>query len=154
MNPESSQPDQNRLILTPPEALVIHCSDYRFQAAMRAFLRGVTTHSYDLLAIPGGPHFAAARYFLPKYHTIGKQNVTLLVELHQLKRLILIDHTDCAFFQRRLSFFYAGATPDEQQIVSATKSRNIFQEWLPSIRVDAYFARLAGGDTVSFSSIL
>lgn len=148
----SSQRQHNHypLSLTPPEALVIHCSDYRFQAAIRTFVQSITTQPFDLLAIPGGPHLAAAGTLLPEYHMIVKQNVALLVELHQLTRLILIDHTDCAFFQRRLSLFYAGDSPDQQQMVSLKQSRAVVEQWFPALGVDAYFAERVSEQGVRF----
>jgi predicted metallo-beta-lactamase superfamily hydrolase len=147
MNPELSP---THLVLTPPEAVVIHCSDYRFQAAIRTFLGTITTHSFDVLVIPGGPHFAAAHYFLPKQHTVGKQHIKFLVEFHQLKRLILIDHADCGFFKHYLSHFHAEPTPNEKQTANLKKACAIIQEWFPTLLVDAYFAEVHGADSVRF----
>lgn len=154
MNPASGHRGPVGLVLTPPEAVVVHCSDYRFQAAIQTFLRTITTHSYDLLAVPGGAHFAAAGYFLPKHHAVGKYHLKLLIELHHLKRCILIDHADCAFFKQRLAFFFAEPSLKEKQLANLRKAHAVVQEWFPTLLVDAYFAQAGDERLVDFSRIV
>ena len=142
------------LVLTPPEAVVVHCCDYRFQAAIPEFLRqGLAISSYDLLAIPGGVHFASMGDFLPKHLRVHKQSLKFLIEFHKPERLILIDHTDCAFFKHRLAFFFSEPSFTEKQIANLRKARTVVQDWFPTLTVDAYFAEAQGDHSVSFTRI-
>jgi hypothetical protein len=154
MKLESSYLSQVALVTTPPEAVVVHCSDFRFQAAIHDFVQTeLRLHSYDLLAVPGGPHFASAGNFLPKHYTVGKQHLKFLIEFHQLKRCVLIDHADCAFFKHRLSFFFPEPSFNEKQIANLRKAHGVVQDWFPKVTVEAYFAEALGDQPVSFSRI-
>jgi hypothetical protein len=142
------------LVLTPPEAIVVHCSDYRFQAAIQEFLRqGLSIRSYDLLAIPGGAHFASMGDLMPKHLKVGRQSLKFLIEFHQPQRLILIDHADCAFFKHRLAFFFSEPSLSEKQIANLRKARRVLQGWFPDVAVDAYFADARADHPVSFTKI-
>ncbi|MBI3951122.1 MAG: hypothetical protein HY314_11795 [Acidobacteria bacterium] len=154
MNREPGYQGQVPLVTTPPEAVIIHCSDYRFQAAIHEFLQAeLELRSYDVLAVPGGPHFASASDWLPKHFTVGKQNLRFLIEFHQLKRLILIDHSDCAFFKHRLAFFFSEPSMNDKQIANLRKARRVVQDWFPTLMVGAYFAEAPGTEPVRFIKI-
>jgi hypothetical protein len=154
MNAERSHSGKIALTRTPPEALVVHCSDYRFQAAIQEFLyQGLSLHSYDLLAIPGGAHFASTGAMLPKHHAVGKQSLTFLIEFHQLKRLIFIDHADCVFFKNRLAFFFPDPSFNEKQIANLRKAMGVVRDWFPLVAVDAYLAEAQVDHSVSFTRI-
>lgn len=154
MNSEPTYAGQVDLVIQPPEAVVVHCSDYRFQAAIQEFLRQeLIIHSYDLLAIPGGAHVASMGDLLPKHLKVCKQSLKFLIESHHPNRLILIDHADCAFFKHRLAFFFTEPSFNENQIANLKKARRVLQDWFPEVSVDAYFAEAHGGQRVSFTRI-
>jgi len=154
MSPDASYRGQVGLVLTPPEAIVVHCSDYRFQAAIQEFLcEGLNIHSYDLLAIPGGAHFASMGDLMPKHLKVGKQSLRFLIEYHQPKRLILIDHADCAFFKHQLAFFFSEPSFNEKQIANLRKACRVLQGWFSKVTVEAYFAEAPDNRSVSFTKI-
>lgn len=154
VNPDLSYRGQGELVLTPPEAIVVHCSDYRFQAAIQEFLRqGLNLSSYDVLAIPGGAHFASMGDLMPKHLKVGKQSLRFLIKHHRPHRLILIDHADCAFFMHRLAFFFPEPSLNEKQIANLRKGRDVLQDWFSKVTVDAYFAEIHGDHSVSFTKI-
>ncbi|MGO9269176.1 MAG: hypothetical protein ACLQOO_02775 [Terriglobia bacterium] len=47
----------SKIELAAADVLVVHCSDHRFQGALREFLDQTLglKSNYDLLAVPGGP---------------------------------------------------------------------------------------------------
>jgi hypothetical protein len=142
------------LIAGSPVAIVIHCSDYRFQEAIPEFLReGLAIDSYDLFVIPGGAHFASIGDLMPKHLKVGKQSLKFLVERHQPRQLILIDHADGVFFKEEMSYFFIGHTLNERQTASLKKARGELQEWFPRMIVDAYFAEAQGHEPVHFLKI-
>jgi hypothetical protein len=151
VNIEGDPQGTTPLVLTPPEAVVVHCSDYRFRAATQEFLRReLGLHSYDLLALPGGPHFASMWDLLPKHYTVGKQHMAFLIRGHELKRIILIDHSDCSFFKHRLSFFYPEPSFNEKQIANLKRAGGVIRDWFPTLTVNAYFAEAQGDASVRF----
>ena len=80
------------------EVLAIHCSDHRFQAGFYEFLNRKLKldENYDLLVLPGGPQCLTLVEYLPKFSWAGWKWFRFLVDAHDLKRLILIQHQDCA----------------------------------------------------------
>lgn len=156
MKPELAYQSKVGLIAGSPEAVVIHCCDYRFQAAMREFvLEGLGIRSYDVVALPGGAHFASMEMevLIPKQMKVGKDSLKFLIEHHQPERLILIDHADCAFFKDRLAFFFSEPSLNDRQRANMKKAHDVLQDWFPRVTVETYFAEASGDHSVSFTKI-
>jgi len=81
--------------------LVMHCSDHRFQGALREFLdrRLGLEANYDLMAIPGGPQALAETPHLPKFTWATRKWLRFLVDAHSLDRVILVAHQDCGWYK-------------------------------------------------------
>ena len=86
---------------TDAEVLAIHCSDHRFQAGFYEFLNLKLNldENYDLLVLPGGPQCLTLVEYLPKFSWAGWKWFRYLVDSHDLKRLILIQHQDCRWYK-------------------------------------------------------
>jgi len=83
------------------EVLAVHCSDHRFQGALREFLDQTLglNANYDLLAVPGGPGCLAEEPYLPKFAWVSRKWFRFLIEAHSLARVILIAHQDCGWYK-------------------------------------------------------
>jgi hypothetical protein len=84
-------------------AAAIYCSDGRIGEHFDDFLQvGLGLPRYDRVALPGGPACLAGH---PQAH-LEEQGVVdelkFLVEVHGLKRIILVAHEGCAFYASRL----------------------------------------------------
>jgi hypothetical protein len=84
-------------------AAAIYCSDGRVGEHFDDFLQhGLRLPRYDRVALPGGPACLAGH---PQAH-LEEQGVVdelkFLVDVHQLKRVVLIAHEGCAFYAARL----------------------------------------------------
>src|SRR5262245_45082772 len=84
-------------------AAAIYCSDGRIGEHFDDFLQsGLGLPRYDRVALPGGPACLAGH---PQAH-LEEQGVVdelkFLVEVHGLKRIVLIAHEGCAFYGTRL----------------------------------------------------
>ncbi|HLO40604.1 MAG TPA: carbonic anhydrase [Phycisphaerales bacterium] len=84
-------------------AAAIYCSDGRLGEHFDDFLQnGLQLPRYDRVTLPGGPGCLAGH---PQAH-LEEQGVVdelhFLVEVHKLKRIILIAHQGCAFYGNRL----------------------------------------------------
>ncbi len=136
------------------EAVVIHCSDHRFQNGFRDFLtEWLRLRSYSLLAIPGGGHALSLGQFLPKFAKIALQNISFLVKRGKPRKIILIGHDDCLFFKEQAQFFFVEANLNQKQFANLRKAREVIQERLPGLPVELYFADASPDGSVQFIQI-
>jgi len=96
-----------------PEAIVVHCSDPRFQGALREFLErglGLETGGYVPVVVAGGVPVLARPYLLPQeFRFLRERFERHRTDFPSLRRLILINHEDCRYYEmlksRGLAFF-------------------------------------------------
>jgi hypothetical protein len=132
--------------------LVVHCSDSRYQAAFRDFVRnGLKVESYALLAVPGGPQFLVPSEFLPKFPWVGRQWVKFLADLGHAGRVILIAHQDCKWYQDA-RFAPAPADLRARQIQDLAQVSAWLRQRFDGIAVECYFASQEG-DEAAFDSV-
>ena len=82
--------------------LVVSCSSNSFLPYLREFLEkelALAEGTYDLLLVPGGPQFLLLTEYLPKFAWVGRKWITFLVERHGLKRVVVVSHDGCAWYQ-------------------------------------------------------
>ncbi len=86
-----------------PEAVVITCSDPRFQAAFREFIEvklGLTQGKYIPFVIDGGAGVLGRPESLPKEFKFVKERLeTFKQRFCSIKRIILINHEDCTYYE-------------------------------------------------------
>ncbi|MEK6676079.1 MAG: carbonic anhydrase [Planctomycetota bacterium] len=84
-------------------AAAIYCSDGRVGEHFDDFLQtGLSLPRYDRVALPGGPACLADH---PQAHLQAQgvvDEMKFLIEVHALKRVVLIAHEGCAFYTTRL----------------------------------------------------
>lgn len=132
-------------------AAALYCSDGRLGEHFDDFLQnGLSLPRYDRLCLPGGPACLAAH---PQAH-LEQQGVVdelqFLVEVHKLKRVVLIAHQGCAFYATRLEL----KEPRMELLQRADLVRAAaFVHRVTGIdAIDAYYARFAKGE-VAFESV-
>src|ERR1051325_8327358 len=85
-------------------AAALYCSDGRVGEHCDDFIQnGLKLPRYDRLCLPGGPACVAGH---PEAHLEEKgvvDELHFLVEVHKLKRVVLIAHQGCAFYGNRLA---------------------------------------------------
>ena len=132
--------------------LVIHCSDPRYQAQFRDFVRNqLGVERYALLAVPGGPQLLAPSEDLPKFPWVGWQWVKFLGQLGHAARVILIAHHDCQWYQDA-RFAAAPANLRARQIQDLDEVSTRLRERFGDARIERYYARLEGDQAV-FDSV-
>lgn len=72
------------------DALVVHCSDLRFQSAYRKIIDELG-HYYDLLVFPGASKAIAS-------HSLVVENIKLLYEFHKFDEIHIFNHINCGAF--------------------------------------------------------
>jgi len=124
------------------DVLVIHCSDHRFQAAFYEFLNLKLNldENYDLLVLPGGPQCLTLVEYLPKFSWAGWKWFRFLVEAHDLKRLILIQHQDCGWYKELPFHLHSSTEPRLRQEEDLRRARLILAREHPHLSVELYYA--------------
>lgn len=142
----TSQPYETRIPYerTRIQAGAIYCSDGRVGEHFDDFLQnGLGLPRYDRVALPGGPACLAGH---PQAH-LEEQGVVdelrFLIDVHKLKRIVLIAHEGCAFYNTRLEL--------ESRRMELVQRADLVRAAAFVLRVtgvsvvDAYFARLVEG---------
>ncbi|MBX3363520.1 MAG: hypothetical protein KF866_02035 [Phycisphaeraceae bacterium] len=122
-------------------AAAVYCSDGRIGEHFDDFLQNcLKLPRYDRVALPGGPACLAAH---PEAH-LEEQGVVdelkFLVEVHELRQIVLIAHQGCAFYTNRL-----GLTEPRLALVQKAdlvRAAAFVHRVTGLDRIDAYFARL------------
>ncbi len=137
---------QLKSVLREPqtEVLAIHCSDYRFIDGYHEFLSDKLglDGNYDLMAVPGGPQSLTTTEHLPKCSWASLEWFRFLVEAHPVKRLILIQHHDCAWYRTIPSHLHSSPEPRRRQEEDLARVRAVMQKEFPHLRIEAYYASL------------
>jgi hypothetical protein len=133
------------------QAAAVYCSDGRFGDQCDDFLHNALgLPRYDRLAVPGGAaclagHFAAHR----EEDTLVAQ-LEFLISAHDLRRVVLIGHEDCAFYTTRLEMSPAGLA--ERQHEDLAKAAARVRQMKQDLLVDAYLA-IRQGDAIAFERV-
>jgi hypothetical protein len=132
-------------------AAAVYCSDGRLGEHFDDFLQnGLSLPRYDRVSLPGGPACLAGH---PQAH-LEEQGVVdelqFLVEVHGLKRVVLIAHGGCAFYGNRLEL----KEPRLELVQKADLVRAAaFVHRVTGLdHIDAHFARLVD-DRVVFERV-
>lgn len=132
-------------------AAAIYCSDGRVGEHFDDFLQnGLGLPRYDRIALPGGAACLAGH---PQAH-LEEQGVVdelrFLVDVHGLRRIVLIAHEGCAFYSNRLEL--KERRLELVQRADLVRAAAFIHRVTSVDRIDAFFARLLEG-RVRFESI-
>jgi hypothetical protein len=133
-------------------ALAIYCSDGRWGLSLDEFCyRGLDIPRYDRFVVPGGPVWLNLRHIdLLCPYDAARDQLSFLVEAHQLERIVLIAHYGCAFYARLLGKDPEGCLPaQEEDLQAAAKT---LRAWFAGIEVEGYMA-MREGDSLRFHTV-
>jgi hypothetical protein len=126
-------------------ALVVHCSDPRYQPHFQEFLaKGLGLRLYGLLAVPGGAQLLTMTDYLPKYSWTGWRWTKFMMNLSQPDRVVLIAHEDCRWYLDP-RFGHGLTRIEARQIEDLEQVRRSMIERFGARRIDIYYARLESG---------
>ncbi len=132
-------------------AAAMYCSDGRVGEHFDDFLQNaLSLPRYDRISLPGGPACLAGH----PQTTLEEQGVLdelkFLVEVHKLKRIVLIAHQGCAFYATRLEL----SEPRLELVQRADLVRSAaFVHRVTGLdAIEGYFARFADGK-VTFEQV-
>ncbi len=123
-------------------AAAVYCSDGRVGEHFDDFLQnGLGLPRYDRLALPGGPASLAGYSDSTIEAQAVMDELKFLVEVHGLKRVVLIQHEGCAFYRLRL-----GLTSDQivrYQDDDLSRAAQVIREHTGLSKIEGYFAARA-----------
>src|SRR6476646_7902867 len=136
---ESKTPYESQRI----HAAAIYCSDGRMGEHFDDFLQnGLKLPRYDRLALPGGPAALAEHPETKLEHDAVADELKFLIEVHGLKRVVLIQHQNCAFYTGRLNL--SGFQVESRQREDLAAAAAFVRKITGVEKIDAYFAREIG----------
>lgn len=132
-------------------AAALYCSDGRVGEHFDDFLQnGLSLPRYDRVSLPGGPACLAGH----KQAHLEEQGVVdelqFLVEVHKLRRVVLIAHQGCAFYATRLELNEPRL--ELMQRADLVRAAAVVHRVTGLTAIDAYFARL-DDDRVLFEQV-
>jgi len=137
------------------DVLAIHCGDYRFQSAFHEFLNQSLKldGNYDLMVIPGGPLSLTLMEYLPKFSWSSWKWLRFFVEQHEVRRLILIQHQDCAFYRTMPHHLHSSAEPRQRQEQDLRRAAQAMKKELEHLTVELYYAGWDATDHIRVDSV-
>ena len=125
-------------------AAALYCSDGRLGEHFDDFIQnGLSLPRYDRLCLPGGPACIAGHQEAHLEEKGVLDELHFLVEVHKLKRVVLLAHQGCAFYASRLGL----KEPRLELVQRADLVRAAaFVHGVTGLEaIEAYFARLVDG---------
>jgi len=132
-------------------AAAIYCSDGRMGEPFDDFLQGgLKLPRYDRVALPGGPA-CLADHQQAHVQTQGVvDELKFLIEVHKLRRIVLLAHEGCAFYATRLEL--KDRRLELLQQADLIRAAAFVRRITGIEAVEAYFARL-GNDGITFETV-
>lgn len=129
-----------------PDALVIHCSDPRFQRAFKQFVYSeLNIQTPMFIVLPGVSSHFGVQGALPKNWYGLKESIATMTGVHKVPRVILINHDDCKGYAKIASLIGRIVPMKELQSKHARAlAEFIRKEYLPNAEIEAYQAKLIG----------
>lgn len=125
-------------------AAAVYCSDGRLGEHFDDFLQnGLNLPRYDRVALPGGPACLAGH---PQAHLEEKgvmDELQFLVEVHRLKRVVLLAHESCAFYVTRLEM--KEPRMELLQKADLVRAAAVVHRVTGLEAIEGYFARMVEG---------
>ncbi len=124
-------------------AAAMYCSDGRIGDQVDEFLHhGAGFPRYDRLVCPGGPVALSSR-LLALWDARGvEEQVRFLVEVHDIRTVVLVAHEGCAYYAHRLGV--AVDRIEHEQRADLVKAGAAVAKLAPGVAVQSYFARVSG----------
>jgi hypothetical protein len=120
-------------------AAALYCSDGRWGEQMDEYLhQGCGWPRYDRLAIPGGPATLSGEISVLWEESFVRKYLEFLVRAHRLKRLALIAHEGCAFYQEWLHL--PPERIQQRQIRDLQQAQQQLRLSLPGLQIHTLFA--------------
>ena len=119
-------------------SLLMHCMDFRFGKKMKEFMdQNNLLGDADLVSIAG----AAKNIVNPETQAFALRQIEISKDLHGMKQVILMNHTDCGAYGGRKSF--ADDKVEYEKLTADLKeAREIVKTKWPELEVKLWLAHI------------
>jgi hypothetical protein len=128
------------------DALLLNCIDYRLTAATTQFMgKHGLAGKYDQIILAGGALGAKNDKF-PAWGTTFWDHVQLALDLHHIRKIVIVDHRDCGAYKIIFGEDFA-ADPKKELEVHAKQMRSLkddIAQKYPKLQVEMYLMALNG----------
>jgi hypothetical protein len=128
------------------EALVLNCIDYRLVNEVTSLMNERRmANEYDQLILAGATLGVATDKF-PAWAQTFWEHLAVSVQLHQIQRIIAIDHRDCGAYKLAFSQDF-GADPEAETAIHTkvmTDFQALVKEKQPALEVETWLMTLNG----------
>ncbi|HKX02721.1 MAG TPA: carbonic anhydrase [Methylomirabilota bacterium] len=128
------------------DALLLSCMDYRLIAETERYMSGRgLRHKYDHVILAGGALGALTEKY-PAWNQTFWQHLDVAIQLHQVHKVIVLDHRDCGAYQVILGEDFAKDRAKETT-VHAEQLQNLRKRIVaqyPSLQVELLLMSLDG----------
>ena len=132
-------------------AAAIYCSDGRLADHVDEFLHnGLALPRYDRVTCPGGPVCLAGRLGAHWEALAIEEQLRFLAQVHEIGRVVLIAHAECAYYARRLAIPREHTETEQKE--DLRKAQAAVRRIVPRVEVSLYFARIVDAQIV-FESV-
>ncbi len=125
-------------------AAAMYCSDGRMGEHFDNFLTvGLSLPRYDRVILPGGPACLAGYPEMIVNEESVVDELKFLIDAHQLRRVVLVQHQNCAFYTSRL-----GLSEPRLELVQRAdlvRAAAYISRVVKLDQVEGYFARIDNG---------
>ncbi len=133
------------------KALVFHCIDFRFGKAIKKYLEeNNLLGNCDIIAVAGAAKNIVASANDADRMFILKQ-IELSKSLHNIKEVILINHTDCGAYGGRKAF-PSRAEEENQHFMDMKKAADIIRAKYPDLRIKSVLANIEDSGEIHFDT--
>ncbi|MBI1373022.1 MAG: hypothetical protein GC159_09700 [Phycisphaera sp.] len=121
------------------KAAAVYCSDGRFGEQFDDFLYNVLKlDRYDRLAIPGGPAVLATNSKTFTEHRAADKQIGFLLDVHDINRMVLIQHLGCAHYAQLLRLPPKEAK--QRQLDDVHRAAEHLHKLAPDLKIEAFLA--------------
>jgi len=156
MSEQQTQPITYEIVDVQPEAIVVHCSDPRFQTAFQEFIRNelkLGEGTYIPMVISGGVGSLSEPLKLPKEFKFIKERIELFLNrFDSIHRIVLINHEDCRHYEvlrdyvGNLFLRHVPTLQERQRKDLASVAKTLLGLFKPNLGIDLYYTRFLEGD--------
>lgn len=129
-----------RFARTTTDVLLVCCSDPSFQTAFRRFVEAeLGVKHYIPIIKPGGPYVFGRRQ--SRGFKVLMEDIEFHVKESVIRRVVIIGHEEC---RRYKAGYGSGRRVIDKQISDLGQAALSLRSRFPKVRVEGYFAELAG----------
>ncbi|MBN1326039.1 hypothetical protein JW977_03635 [Candidatus Falkowbacteria bacterium] len=126
------------------DAIIVHCSDPRFQEAFKSFVKNELKIQHPAyIVVPGSVSSVGAELFAPKHLKTLKDQIEFMLKHAKQPRLIIINHDDCQMYGKIHNLVCKKISISEHQINDLKKAVELFKKYVPAANnIEIFMARL------------